>query len=186
LLCIQAKSFALPPPPNNNILTAKSDSLKTALDSSQQSVSRGRGHPHAWTRGRALTRTSRGRSSAGSWRTREFYAFNLLALRSWIEICFAFRLCLPSVLQLRPHLWRLGGELQLQRRGVGLGGAAETSGYCSGDPSTRCSSSASFVRAPPHLPPTPGLGELLQLQPSLCNFTNRQKCPCVATGTYSL
>jgi hypothetical protein len=85
----------------------------------------------------------------------------LLPLRPCIEICFASRLCLPSpVLQ-----WRLGGERQLRRRGVGLGGAAETSGYCSGDPSTRCTSSASsdswaWVTC------------CNCSHPSFCNFTN--------------
>ena len=94
----------------------------------------------------------------------------LLPLHPCIEICFASRLCLPSpVLQWRPHLWRLGGERQLRRRGVGLGGAAEMSGYCSGDPSTRCSSSASsdswaWVTCCNCNPP------------SFCNFTNFVLC----------
>jgi len=35
----------------------------------------------------------------------------LLPLHPCIKICFASRLCLPSlVLQWRPHLWRLRGE----------------------------------------------------------------------------
>jgi len=91
----------------------------------------------------------------------------LLPLRPCIEICFASRLCLPSlVLQWRPHLWR---ERQLRRPGAGLGGAAEMSGYCSSDPSTRCSSSASsdswaWVTCCNCNPP------------SFCNFTNFVLC----------